>query len=87
MGDAFYETSFEKNSEPQNIESAGGGNDEVRNRCALTISDNYKSIETSDVQVFPLVTDNRLAAASLFIATCLSTLVLSDHKSATTSRA
>jgi hypothetical protein len=29
----------ELNSEPQNIESAGGGNDEVWNRCALTISD------------------------------------------------
>jgi hypothetical protein len=34
-----YETTHSWNSEPQNIESAGGGNDEVWNRCALTISD------------------------------------------------
>jgi hypothetical protein len=33
------ETTNNWNSEPQNIESAGGGNDEVWNRFALTISD------------------------------------------------
>jgi hypothetical protein len=35
-----YETTPSWNSEPQNIESAGGGNDEVWNRCAQSFFKN-----------------------------------------------
>jgi hypothetical protein len=62
-----YETTHSWNSEPQNIESAGGGNDEVWNRCAQSFFiNNNDRIPYFDIRYF--LFDIRYSFFSEFIS-------------------